>query len=1039
MVVGARSAARGKECVLVTATAGYGKTTWLESFATGADGAYVAAAELAERGVGELSSDLSALAIDDLDELSPQRRTALLTAVAGLPASVRIALASRRPLGAAARGLLRHGLADRTAADLALTPSANARVLRDEHGVADSDVAELVHHLTGGWPALVHHAGDLLGRQGADPSALLPGLARPGAPAAQWLESQVLVDVPGPALQVLHLVLDLGPVTAALCADLAAFAGLDGATGGARARDACDLLTRSGLLVPDLRSGGPRGHDVWRPVPVLAEVVRARAPVPGDAEPRRAARAAAASWYEAHGYPLAAAVLRDDIGDRRGASALVESRSDEMLAAGGAAEVSRLLEHVPASRRSRRVSLILGDARRMAGDPSGASRALEPLVAAARAGRWTAGLAWRMAMVHYITGEFRSALDVCAAALLEVAPADADFDTVQLLSVRAAALFMVGEADESRTCADDALTRADASGDDRARAAANLGAALAATGERREAHLRRAHEAADRAGDVVALSRILVNQADGLLEDARYAPALEVGVRALRAAQQGAPPGIVVTALYNVGEALTRLGRYDEAAFAFDRSVRISRRAGLRRTAPGLLGLGEVGRLLGRREQARMSLEEAVEHARSAGEMQVLIPALSGLTRLLLDGGDDDLLAARATATEAETLAPPEQLASALVARGWVALAEGDLAVAQDRVQRAITAARTGRSVPALAESLELAAAVSSDVDVARSHLHEALALWTASGALPSADRILVLLGRLPGAVGSDRVAAREAGHRLLSLGVRAVAGDPALPAEGVSAPLHVRVLGGFEVVAGGRPVRMTAWRSRQARTLVKMLAARRGRPIPRGEVCEILWPDDEPQRTAHRLSVLLSVVRGVLDPAKAWDPDHYIRADAAGVSLDLTHVTVDALDLMRDATHAEQLGRSGDVGRARELLLEVDSAYRGDAFDEEPYEEWAEPLREETRAAWIRALRTSAELSIQLGEPDQAITTLVRLLAADPLDESAHRQLVGVLVDSGRHGEARRAWERWAAAMRSIDAPEPSESLLRGSGPAPL
>ena len=295
-----------------------------------------------------------------------------------------------------------------------------------------------------------------------------------------------------------------------------------------------------------------------------------------------------------------------------------------------------------------------------------------------------------------------------------------------------------------------------------------------------------------------------------------------------------------------------------------------------------------------------------------------------------------------------------------------------------------------------------------------------------------------MLLGRLPGAGGPDRVGAREAGRRLLALGVRAVDGEPSLPADGVSAPLQVRVLGGFEVLVAGRPVPGNAWRSRQARTLVKMLAARRGRPIPRIEVCEILWPDDEAQLTAHRLSVLLSAVRGVLDPARSWDPDHYIAADLAGVSLDLSHVTVDALDLLRDAAHAEQLARAGEVVRARELLAEVDAAYHGDPFDEEPYEEWANALREETRAVWMRALRTSAELSRRAGEYDQAITTLVRLLAADPLDESAHRLLVGVLVEASRHGEARRAFARWTEAMRSIDAPAPDGSVLRGVGLSP-
>ncbi len=311
-------------------------------------------------------------------------------------------------------------------------------------------------------------------------------------------------------------------------------------------------------------------------------------------------------------------------------------------------------------------------------------------------------------------------------------------------------------------------------------------------------------------------------------------------------------------------------------------------------------------------------------------------------------------------------------------------------------------------------------------------YLTEALVLWQRAGAVPAADRILVLLGRLPGAAGPDRMAAKEAGSRLLALGVRAVDGAPVLPAEGVSAPLHIRVLGGFEVLVGGRPVPMTAWRSRQARTLVKMLVARRGRPIPRAEVCEILWPDDDPARTAHRLSVLLSVVRGVLDPAKAWEPDHYLRADLTGLSLDLSHATVDAIDLLRDTAHADQLARSGEEARARVLLAEVDAGYPGDAFDEEPYEAWANALREETRAVWMRALRTAAELARRAGEHDQAITTLVRLLAADPLDESAHRLLVGVLVEAGRHGEARRAFDRWGRAMRSIDAPGPPDSVLR-------
>jgi two-component SAPR family response regulator len=76
-------------------------------------------------------------------------------------------------------------------------------------------------------------------------------------------------------------------------------------------------------------------------------------------------------------------------------------------------------------------------------------------------------------------------------------------------------------------------------------------------------------------------------------------------------------------------------------------------------------------------------------------------------------------------------------------------------------------------------------------------------------------------------------------------------------------------------------------WQSRKARDLLRILVARRGRPVPRGELCELLWPEDDQARTGHRLSVLLSIVRGVLDPAKAFANDHYLVADQSSIALE--------------------------------------------------------------------------------------------------------------------------------------------------------
>ena len=160
---------------------------------------------------------------------------------------------------------------------------------------------------------------------------------------------------------------------------------------------------------------------------------------------------------------------------------------------------------------------------------------------------------------------------------------------------------------------------------------------------------------------------------------------------------------------------------------------------------------------------------------------------------------------------------------------------------------------------------------------------------WQAAGAVPAAEQTVVLLGRVPGADGAQRSAAQVAADRLVALGVETVDGRQLSETSAGSGAVEVRVLGRFEVVVGGREVPLPAWRSRQARTLLKILVARRGRAIGRAELCELLWPDDEPRRTARRLSVLLSAVRAVLDPHRRWPVDRYVRADLTGVRVDLT------------------------------------------------------------------------------------------------------------------------------------------------------
>ena len=70
--------------------------------------------------------------------------------------------------------------------------------------------------------------------------------------------------------------------------------------------------------------------------------------------------------------------------------------------------------------------------------------------------------------------------------------------------------------------------------------------------------------------------------------------------------------------------------------------------------------------------------------------------------------------------------------------------------------------------------------------------------------------------------------------------------------------------------------------------------------------------------------------------------------------------------------------------------------------------------------------MRRLVNLSYRVGRGPEALALLTRLLAIDPYDETIHRRLVTGLLQAGRHGEARRAFDRWCRAMNDIDAPPP-------------
>lgn len=964
-----------------------------------ADGARIERAEvvaglLADGLRDALGRDL-VLVLDDLDAL-PARSSGMALVEALIrqaPAGLHLVLAGRDAPPFPVERLRGQGRVREIGGDqLALSSDEVGALVERSCGPAAVRHAGELHARTAGWPAVVRLAIEALRTVPVTEwPAALARLAGEGGRLQRFLVSEVLEREPPRTRALLGMAARLPRFDAELCAAL----GVDGAA------EALGTLERRGLFLD------PVGEPGWFR---LSGVIRTA--VQGSALPPPAGQAvverALASLRE-RGRLAEALVYARELGHATAVAEIVAAHGSALIAAGEAEAVADACVLIPIGERTPVIEQLHGEALQITGrwdealacfERIGATGALEP------------GVAWRMALIHYFRMDLDQALAVFERADLG---RGSPVDRALLLAWWASVLWRKGDHDACRARALAAQAAALESSEPRALAASHTALAMLAAleGDRpgNDAHYLRALAAAEQAGDVLQVIRVRTNRSSHFLDEGFAAEALTEAELAVQLAGPAGFASFHALALNNRGEAAQQLGRLEEALADFRAAQAIEQRIGAGSVGYPLLGLGEVYRTRGDAALARAAYAEALVLARAAGDVQLLVPSLTGLACLLLV---DDLTRARALADEAVALGPGMGYARALLTAAEVALAEGDRGRAAEDLARAEQVAAERRDRLALAGGLELRAQL--EPERAADLLEEAVALWRQVGSPVGQLRATVAWGRAQGGVEGQALAARALDD-LHRLGVRGPATGAAQPA----ADVEIFSLGGFRLRRQGQPVPVSAWQSRKARDLLKILVARRGRPSTREGLMELLWPGEDPEHLANRLSVALSTVRSTLDPDKRRDADWFVVAERTTIALHLDHCWVDVDRFLTAAEQGLALRARGRGDQARPLLEAAERLYAGDFCEEDLYEEWATALREQARAACIAVLRALASDAAQAGDHDAAARRYLRLLERDPFDEPAHLGLVAVLSAAGRHGEARRHYRAYTARMGEL------------------
>src|SRR5579871_2266346 len=192
--------------------------------------------------------------------------------------------------------------------------------------------------------------------------------------------------------------------------------------------------------------------------------------------------------------------------------------------------------------------------------------------------------------------------------------------------------------------------------------------------------------------------------------------------------------------------------------------------------------------------------------------------------------------------------------------------------------------------------------------------------------------------------------------------------------------PLSISLLGPYHVLVEGQAI--APRHSRKEQWLLALLTLRHGRVVERDWLAGTLWPE------SYRSRALLRETLGSQAPRLSSPTAQTLHLDLEGAEADVVAF--------------EAALRRGDPPSLEAAI----ALYRG-ALLEGCTEEWISLERQAREQAYIQALETLAAQALTGDAPGKAAGYLQRVVAVDPLRESAQRSLMQALAAHGDYPAA--------------------------------
>jgi len=197
---------------------------------------------------------------------------------------------------------------------------------------------------------------------------------------------------------------------------------------------------------------------------------------------------------------------------------------------------------------------------------------------------------------------------------------------------------------------------------------------------------------------------------------------------------------------------------------------------------------------------------------------------------------------------------------------------------------------------------------------------------------------------------------------------------------------IQVQCFGNFRVLLSGKEVSQERWVSAKARDLLAYFVTMRGEKIPADKVFDAIWGEKErTSRTAFHTA--LSRLRNALRVRE--DSPRLILAEVGEYRLDPARFTIDVDEF--DSALAKARVAPNAKNRA-EWYERAVSLYRGE-YLQNLYYDWVFPERRRLMQSYLNALQELASYYLSVQSPKQAIEYIEKAIPLDQLNEDLYCQ----------------------------------------------